>query len=99
MQETADLDAEFNSPMMEPRLIVEESIKQMLVCAENEAIIEIPTMQLVDGLIHLMAAYYVYNVQYPSVCKATLFFLQDILMERPDKAVRKPTRYFNNSSF
>ena len=65
----------------------------MFVCAENKIALEIPTStKLVDGFIHLMALYYVFDVQYPSFCKATFFFMQDILMGRPDK-IKRPTRY------
>ena len=98
MQENADLDMEFTSHMMEPRLVVfcdEEEIKQMFICAENEAIVEIPTLQLADGFTHLMAAYYVFNVEYPSSCKATLLFFQEILMGKREKVARRPVRYSN----
>ncbi len=80
--------------MMEPRLLIfhnEESIQQIFVCAENEMIIEVPTNKLIDGFIHLMATYYVFNVEY-NFCRLTLLFLQDILLEMPDKK-KRPTRY------
>lgn len=90
------MESKFVSSMMEPRLMVfhdDESIQQIFVCAENVVILEVPTTELVDGFIHLMAAYYVFNVQYPNFCKATLFFFQDILMAMPDKGHHRPTRY------
>lgn len=80
--------------MMEPRLLVfhdDESIQQMFVCAENTTVIEVPTNKLIDGYIHLMATYYVFNVEY-SIGRSTLLFLQDILLEMPDKK-KRPTRY------
>ena len=83
---------------MEPRLVVfhyeSSEIQQVFLCAENRDILEVST--LVEGLIQLMAAYYVYSVQYPNMCKATLYFLQDIVLGRPDKsgpAKARPTRY------
>ena len=69
-------------------------IQQVFLCAENKDILEVTTF--VEGLILLMSAYYVYNVQYPCMCKATLYFLQDIVMGRPDTsgpAKARPTRY------
>lgn len=82
---------------MEPKLVIfyEENSQQlqMFVCAENEVAFEIPTsINLVDGFVHLMAMYYVFDVQYPPFARASLFFLQDILMGRPDK-LKRPTRY------
>ena len=79
------MESKFVSNIMEPRLVVfhdDEAIQQIFVCAENT---EVPTNGLIDGFIHLMAAYYVFNVQYPNFCKALLFFFQDILMGMPDK--------------
>ena len=71
----------------------EESSLQMFICAENEQSFEVPSnKKLVDGLVHLMAMYYVFDVQYPAFCKATLLFMQDIIMRRPDTS-KKPTRY------
>ena len=81
--------------MMEPRLVVflDEDNCQQFVCAENEVVFEVPTStKLIDGFVHLMALYYVCDVQYPSFCKSTLFFIQDILMEKSDKG-KRPTRY------
>lgn len=70
----------------------DETILQIFVCAENVVVLEVPTNSFIDGLIHLMAAYYVFNVQYPNFCKPTLLFIQDILLALPDKSHR-PTRY------
>lgn len=89
----ADLQSKFASQMMEPRLMIfhdDESIQQM---AENTVVLELPTNELVDGFIHFMATYYVFNVQYPNFCKGSLFFLQDILMAMPDTGTHRPTRY------
>ena len=62
----------------------------MFVCVEN-------VDELIDGFIHLMAIYYVFNVEYPSACKATLYFLQDILMEMPVVDHYRPTKYLSSS--
>ena len=87
------MESKFVSNIMKPRLVVfhdDEAIQQIFVCAENT---ELPTNGLIDGFIHLMAAYYVFNVQYPNFCKALLFFFQDILMEMTDKGKHRPIMY------
>lgn len=83
--------------MMEPRLVVfyddtKGRLQQIFLCAENDVVMEVPGTKLVEGFTHLMAMYYVFDVQYPSSCKATLFFLQDVLMGKPDHS-KRPTRY------
>ena len=77
----------FKSQIMEPRLVVfidDGNLSQMILCAEDQEIAEIPGKMLVDGLFHLLASYYVYGVAYPKGCTALLYFLQDILMGKPD---------------
>ena len=74
----------------------DHEVIQMFLCAENAALLELPSTDLVEGFVYLMAAYYVFNVQYPNNSKAILYFLQDVLMERPDKnsaAKHRPVRY------
>ena len=97
LQATGDIDTHFQSRLMEPRLIVFhdiEKIVQMFIAAENDSILEVPSSSFKDGLVQLMAAYYVYNVQYPAMCKSILFFLQDVVMDKPDAGSRnRPTRY------
>jgi hypothetical protein len=81
--------------VMEPRLLVvveEGHMQQMFVSIEGDMVVDICSEKLVDGLIHLMASYYVFDVSYPTSCKSSLLFFQDFLMKMPDKA-RRPTRY------
>ena len=84
---------------MEPRLLVfmdDGKPYQMILCAKNQEICEVQGETLVEGLLHLMAAYYVFGVEYPKTNQALLYFFQDILMERPDTygpAKDRPTRY------
>ena len=62
---------------MEPRLVVfidDGSLSQMILCAENQEIAEIPG-KLVDGIFHLLASYYVYGVAYLKGCTALLYFM------------------------
>ena len=62
-------------------------IVQMFLSAENDALMEIPGTTVINGIAHLMAAYYVLDVQYPKVCKSSFFF-QDIIMDKPDSLPR-----------
>ena len=65
----------------------------VVVYAENDTIMNIETDKLIDGLAHLMACYYVFNVEYPRVCKSSLLFLQEIVMGKRNMADRRPVRY------
>lgn len=65
---------------------------RMFLCAEGKVAMEIHTTKLVDGFIHLMAMYYVFDVNYPKYNRSTFFFMQDVLMGMPDDNPR-PTRY------
>ena len=56
----------------------------MILCGENEEIIEVPGKTLIEEVLHLMAAHYVCGVEYLNV-QTLLYFFQDILMERPDR--------------
>ena len=80
---------------MEPRLVVftdDGALSQMVICAENRTVVEVPGEQLVDGIVFLMASYYALNVAYPKPYRSLLFFFQDILMQKPDTGNR-PIRY------
>lgn len=80
---------------MEPRLVVffqEYEIVQMFLCAENDSLFEIPAKTLADSFTYLMAAYYVFDVGYPRGCTSSLYFLQDVVLDRPDNLSR-PVRY------
>ena len=55
------------------------SLSQMILCAKNQEIAEIPGKKLINGLFHLLASYYVYGVAYLKGCTALLYFMQDIL--------------------
>ena len=58
---------------MGPLLVVfidDGTLSQMILCAENEEVAEVPGNTLVDGLFHLLASYYVYGVAYPKGCTA-----------------------------
>ena len=48
-----------------------DDIQQLVFCSENDSIIDIDTTKQIYGLVHLMASYYVFNVEYPKTCKNT----------------------------
>ena len=89
------------STFSEPNLLVfvnpeKTEIEQIFLCAERDLLMEVQNstkLQLIDGLVHLMAAYYVFNVAYPSACKATFYFLQDIIMKKGETGAHRPIRY------
>ena len=56
-----------------------EEVVQMFLCAENVAIMELPSTTIQNGIAHLMTAYYVLDVQYPKMCKPTFFFFDTLL--------------------
>ena len=92
MDDVATITEEKNC---EPSLIIfqDDGISQILLTAEKQVIMEMPTTRLIDGFIILMATYYVFDVCYPKHCKQSLLFFQDILMESSDYGSR-PTRYY-----
>ena len=67
-------------------------VVQMFLCAENESIMELPSTELLDGVRHLMASYYVFGVNYPRSCRPSLLFLQEYVMGIKESA-QKPVRY------
>ena len=80
---------------MEPRLVVfedKDGVVQMFLCAENQSSMEVPSMKLVDGIAHLMAAYYVFGVEYSRSCRPSLLFLQEYLMGIKED-LHRPIRY------
>ena len=87
IQATGNITEYFEPTIMEPRLLVftdNEQLSQMFICTENQELFKGPREILVEELLHLMASYYVFGVEYPKVCRALLYFFQDILMARPD---------------
>ena len=55
-------------------------VVQMFLCAENESIMEPSSAELIDGVRHLMAAYYVFGVGYPRSCRPSLLLFQKYVM-------------------
>ena len=89
------------SGIMEPRIVVIEDdggVVQMFLCAENQSIMELSSTKFVDGVIHLFAAYYVFGVEYPRLCRSSLLFLQEYVMGVKDTSQRpvRDATYINN---
>ena len=66
-------------------------VVQIFLCAENESIMELPSAELIDGVRHLMAAYYVFGVCYLHSCRPSLLFLQEYVMGIKESA-QKPIK-------
>ena len=80
---------------MEPRLIIFEednSVVQMFIAGEDDNLMELPVTTIGEGIVYLMATYYVFSVEYPNPYKPLLFFFQDFVMDKPDNG-KRPTRY------
>ena len=81
----------------EPRLLIikEEKTYQGFIIAEKEILFEVDNFNIIDGLITLLASYYVYYIKYPKSGPAAglLLFLQEVILNKPAKHVRKPARY------
>ena len=50
------------------------TLSQIILCAENEEVAEVPGKMLVDGLFYLLASYYVYGVAYLKGCTALSYY-------------------------
>ncbi len=64
----------------------------MFIAGEDDNLMELPTSTLDGGMVYLMAAYYVFNVEYPMPYQPFLFFIQDFIMDKADNG-KRPTRY------
>ena len=95
LQACGDIDDHFKSKIMEPRLIIFEednSVVQMFIAGEDDNLMELPVTTISEGIVYLMAAYYVFSVEYPNPYKPLLFFFQDFVMDKTDNG-KRPTRY------
>ena len=63
--------------------------------AEQDIMFEIPDFTVVNGLISLLAAYYIYDISYPKAFAAGnfLLFLQECILENRDRKVKHAVRY------
>ena len=80
---------------MEPHLIIfeeDDTIVQLFIAGEDDNLMELPVISIGEGIVYLMAAYYVFSVEYPNPYKPLLFFFQDFIMDKADNG-KRPTRY------
>lgn len=73
----------------EPRLIIftnEQDAAQGFIVAEKQVLFEVEGFTVVEGLISLIASYYVFYVSYPKSSPVTgvLLFVQEVLLGQPD---------------
>ena len=102
IQATDDIQKHYDSAIVEPRLVVftdNGKLSQMLICAEGEELFEAPGNTLIDGIVLLMAAYFVFKFDYPKQCKSLLFFFEDILMGRANETAPTKGRPIRYNSF
>ena len=84
----------------EPRLVIfvnKQDVKnaQGFIIAEKQVLFEVDSFTLTDGLISLIASYYVFYVSYPKSSPATgvLLFIQEILLGQADVTTKKTSKY------
>ncbi|XP_019861592.1 PREDICTED: uncharacterized protein LOC109590087 [Amphimedon queenslandica] len=89
-----------DSSFPEPRLVLFEgdsssTITQGFIVAEKNVIFEIINFSVFEGLVSLLATYYIFHVNYPKSIPASslLYFIQEHLLEFNDPASKKPARY------
>ena len=87
---------------MEPHLLIFEdedgdSIVQMFIVGEDDQLMELPASTIDGGMVYLMAAYYVFSVEYPKSYQPLLYFIQDFIMDKADNG-KRPTRYASFAS-
>ena len=81
----------------EPRLVIigKGENSQGFIVAEKQILLEVDGFNILEGLITLLASYYVFYVSYPKSGPAagTLLFLQEVVLNEQAKVIRKPARY------
>ena len=68
---------------------------QRFIVAEKPSLLEVDNFSIIDGLTTLLASFYVHYVGYTKSGPAAglLLFLQEIILNKPAKHVRKPAHY------
>lgn len=64
----------------------------MFLAGEDDNLMELPVSTIGEGIVYLMAAYYVFSVEYPNHYKPLLYFFEDFIMDKADNG-KRPTRY------
>ena len=63
----------------------------MFLIAEGDALMKLNAISILEGIVHLMASYYVFDIEYPKPSKPTFHFLQDVIIDKNDGTVRYST--------
>ena len=69
-----------------------EDVHQLMIIGENQVFVECPGTNLINALIDLISAYYVYDISYPDGMVVMLSFLQEIVLKSRDD-IYKGTKY------
>ena len=82
----------------EPRLTIltnEQDAAQEFIVADKQVLFEVEGFTVVEGLISLIASYYILYVSYSKSSPATgvLLFVQEVFLGQPDVTVRKTSKY------
>lgn len=99
-QSTRDIDEVISeNTFSEPRLVLfitdlssDDIISQRFIVAEKNLVFKVTNFTIEEGLVSLLAAYYVLHVNYPKSQPAymMLLFLQEYIMESIDSCAKKP---------
>ena len=87
---SAKVEASFKDKNVEFKLVcfgTEQDVSQAFVAGEGIGIFE-TSSDLVEALVDLIAAYYVFDVNYADNMSGMLFFLQDEVLKLKDSAFR-----------
>ena len=68
---------------------------QGFIIAEKKVLFEVDDFTVVEGLVSLIASYHTFYVNYPksSIAASFLLFIQEILLNQPDKNVKKTAKF------
>ena len=93
-QANESVDVAFNKlPIRtQPRIsafIGEETVQYLVLC-EHQVLCKVSSLQV--ALFTTFAAYYCFNLEYPSLAKNVFSFLQDYILSHPDSN-KKPGAY------
>jgi hypothetical protein len=65
------------------------AITPLYLAAEGEMITKIPNTNLIDGLVVLIASYYVFNVSYPTRGRNFFAFVEATLLDNNEDAKKR----------
>ena len=83
----------------EPRLVAfgADYPEQCFAVAEKEVMVEINPPTIFNALSTLLQIYYILHIGYPcstsTPAASILYFWQDMILEKPDTSIKKPSRY------